>query len=161
MLKNVVFDLDGTLWQTTDSYVYAYHKLCDFYGLKEKVSDEVVKTYLGVRLDILLNELFPTVTDKTALAYRALGFSVEYLAQHPKDCCFQGVQELLKTAVCRKLLFPTASKQSAAIHSLVAPISQRSSFLLTSKQFPKRCSWVAPSSAELLALKTNLLFPQV
>ena len=78
MLKNVVFDLDGTLWQTTDSYVYAYHKLCDFYGLKEKVVDDVVKTYLGVRLDKLLNELLPTVEDKHTLAYRALGFSVEY-----------------------------------------------------------------------------------
>lgn len=96
MLKNVVFDLDGTLWQTTDSYVYAYHKLCDFYGIQEKVSDEIVKTYLGVRLDKLLNELFPTVEDKHTLAYRALGCSVEYLTQHPQDCCFDNVTELLK-----------------------------------------------------------------
>ena len=96
MLKNVVFDLDGTLWQTTDSYVYAYHQLCAFYGLEEKVSDEIVKTYLGVRLDKLLNELFPTVEDKHTLAYRALGYSVEYLTQHPKDCCFDGVRELLE-----------------------------------------------------------------
>lgn len=96
MLKNIVFDLDGTLWQTTDSYVYAYHQLCAFYGLEEKVSDEIVKTYLGVRLDKLLNELFPTVEDKHTLAYRALGYSVEYLTQHPKDCCFDGVKELLE-----------------------------------------------------------------
>ena len=97
MLKNIVFDLDGTLWQTTDSYVYAYHKLCAFYGLEEKVSDEVVKTYLGVRLDKLLNELFPTVEDKRTLAYRALGYSVEYLTMHPNHCCFDGVKELLET----------------------------------------------------------------
>lgn len=96
MLKNVVFDLDGTLWQTTDSYVYAYHKLCAFYDLEETATDEVVKTYLGVRLDKLLGELFPTVEDKRALAYRALEYSVEYLVQNPDNCCFEGVKELLE-----------------------------------------------------------------
>ena len=43
MLKNIVFDLDGTLWQTEKSYIYAYHKLCDFYNIKEKFSDEIIR----------------------------------------------------------------------------------------------------------------------
>ena len=45
MLKNIVFDLDGTLWQTEKSYIYAYHKLCDFYNIKEKFSDEIIKSH--------------------------------------------------------------------------------------------------------------------
>lgn len=95
MLKNIVFDLDGTLWQTTKSYVYAYHKLCEYYGIEDKVDDQVVTTYLGVRLDILLAELFPTIEDKTSLGLRALNYSVEYLMQNKDDCCFEGVSELL------------------------------------------------------------------
>ena len=96
MIKNIVFDLDGTLWQTTDSYVYAYHKLCEYYNVESKVSDQTVKCYLGVRLDILLNDLFPTVEDKTALGLRALEYSVEYLMQNQSDCCYNGVYDLLK-----------------------------------------------------------------
>ncbi len=96
MIKNIVFDLDGTLWQTTESYVYAYHKLCERYSIKDKVSDETVKKYLGVRLDVLLNDLFPSVEDKRELALLALGFSVEYLEQNPQNCCYEGVFETLE-----------------------------------------------------------------
>ena len=78
MLENIVFDLDGTLWQTGDSYVYAYHKLCSLYNINEKVSDEVVKSYLGVKLDKLLCDLFPSVQDKTTLAKEAVQFSIDY-----------------------------------------------------------------------------------
>lgn len=97
MFNKIIFDLDGTLWQTADSYVYSYHKLCQIYNLEPSVTDDTVKTYLGVKLDKLLKDLFPTVEDKKTLAYQAMGFSIEYLEKHHENCCFEGVSELLKT----------------------------------------------------------------
>lgn len=96
MLKNIVFDLDGTLWQTSESYVYAYQKLCDYYKIENRVSDEKVKDYLGVKLDKLLDELFPQVEDKLKLAYEALNFSVEYIIKHPEKCCFPNVKQVIE-----------------------------------------------------------------
>ena len=56
-IKRIIFDLDGTLWQTRSSYVYAYQKLCEQYNIKLSSYDEVLK-YMGVKVDILLKELF-------------------------------------------------------------------------------------------------------
>ena len=95
-LKNIIFDLDGTLWQTKKSYIYAYHKLCDFYHIENKVSDDTVLKYMGVKLDILLNDLFPDVLDKYSLAYQAMNYSIEYLIINKDDCCYTGVYDTLK-----------------------------------------------------------------
>lgn len=97
MLDCIVFDLDGTLWQTKNSYIYAYRRLCEKYNIKNPVSDEVIADYLGVKLDRLLAELFPTVDDKQSLAYEALNFSVEYLLSDEEDPCYEGVRALLKS----------------------------------------------------------------
>ena len=96
MLKNIIFDLDGTLWQTRDSYVAAYHRLCAYYQVPQIVSDQDIVACLGVKLDRFLPRLFPMVEDQRALAYRAMGFSIDYLMEHPADCCYQGVGQLLE-----------------------------------------------------------------
>ena len=97
MLKTIIFDLDGTLWQTTESYPYAYRRLCEFYGLPVTFSDDEIRACLGVKLDQFLPKLFPTVEDQRALAYRAMGYSIEYLTKNPEGCCYEGVRDVLET----------------------------------------------------------------
>lgn len=96
MLKSIIFDLDGTLWQTSDSYIYAYHKLCEHYGLPARFSDEDILACLGVKLEVFLPRLFPEVTDLRELGFRAMGYSIEYLLQNPQECCYEGVAETLE-----------------------------------------------------------------
>ena len=96
MLKNIIFDLDGTLWQTSDSYIYAYHKLCEFYNVSNRVPDEMILSCLGVKLDVFLPKLFPNVEDQRELAFRAMGYSIEYLLNNPVGCCYDGVAQMLE-----------------------------------------------------------------
>lgn len=96
MLQTVIFDLDGTLWQTGDSYLYAYHKLCAHYGVRQTVSDDTILACLGVKLEHFLPKLFPMVTDQMELAYRAMGYSIEYILLHPEGCCYEGVSQMLQ-----------------------------------------------------------------
>ena len=94
-VKRIIFDLDGTLWQTRSSYVYAYQKLCEQYNIKLSSYDEVLK-YMGVKVDILLKELFPNIKDQYKLAYEALNYSIEYILQNPDETCFDDVYETLE-----------------------------------------------------------------
>lgn len=97
MIKTVAFDLDGTLWQTAKSYLYAYAKLCEKYSVAPTASDGDVTAFLGVKLDKLLPALFPGVTDMQSLAHDAVAYSIEYLRAHPDDCCYEGAARLIRT----------------------------------------------------------------
>ncbi len=97
MLKNIIFDLDGTLWQTADSYIYAYRKLCEYYNISDTVPDEEILSCLGVKLDSFLPKLFPNVENRRELNFRAMGYSIEYLLNNPKGCCYEEVAETLET----------------------------------------------------------------
>lgn len=97
MLETVIFDLDGTLWQTGASYLYAYRKLCEHYAVEAAVPDDTILACLGVKLELFLPRLFPHVADKTELFYRAMGYSIEYILEHPQGCCYDGVPQLLQS----------------------------------------------------------------
>lgn len=96
MLKTIIFDLDGTLWHTEASYIYAYHKLCDLCKVARSKTDEEIKECLGIKADLVIKHLFPQAKDQTALTLQAVKFSIEYLLEHSDECCFEGVSELLK-----------------------------------------------------------------
>jgi len=97
MIKNVVFDLDGTLWQTQLSYIYAYQRLCEKYNKTPLNSFNEVLKYMGVKVDVLLKELFPEVTDQRLIIKEALTFSIEYIIKNPEGTCFEGVYNVLET----------------------------------------------------------------
>lgn len=79
---NILFDLDGTLWKTDDSYVYSYHKLVEKYKIGNPVSDSVVLSYLGVKLDKLAADIFKDFDNKEEIAKDAVLFSIEYITNN-------------------------------------------------------------------------------
>ena len=97
MIKNIVFDLDGTLWQTKQSYIYAYQKLCSKYHKTPMNNFNDVLEYMGVKVDVLLKDLFPEITDQRVIIKEALNYSIEYIINNPSNTCFQHCYEVLKS----------------------------------------------------------------
>ena len=96
MIKNIIFDLDGTLWQTKDSYIYAYKKLCFKYNKTPLNGFDDVLKYMGVKVDILLKDLFPEIKDQRTIIKEALNYSIEYIIENHQGTCFPNVHEVLK-----------------------------------------------------------------
>ncbi len=85
-MKKVIFDLDGTLWETGDGYVYSYNKACQQLNIPEdKIRGrEHVLGYLGMKLEELVMTIIPEAPDKMLLGQLLLTNVIEYLVTHPK-----------------------------------------------------------------------------
>ncbi len=85
-MKKIIFDLDGTLWETGDAYVYSYNKTCDTLKIPQETrrSGESVKSFLGMKLEELVMTIIPGVEDKETLGKLLLMNVIEYLVQNPQ-----------------------------------------------------------------------------
>ncbi len=91
----IIFDLDGTLWQTRDSYLYAYHMvLASHKEIKEVHSDEQVLNTMGNTLDIVANVVFSNEDLETKINLM-------------KECLYHSCMYLLKN---ESTLYPNVQK---------------------------------------------------
>ena len=83
MIKRIIFDLDGTLWDTKESYMYSYDKLFAELDLNREPHREEVLAFMGIKLNILLDALFPEIENKREIGVKAVKYSIEYVLKHP------------------------------------------------------------------------------
>lgn len=85
-MKKVIFDLDGTLWETSEGYVYSYNKACRQLDIPaDKIRGrEHVLSYLGMKLEELVMTILPEAPDKMVLGQLLLTNVIEYLLTHPQ-----------------------------------------------------------------------------
>lgn len=85
-MKKLIFDLDGTLWETGESYIYSYNKACEQLNipLEKRQGPEFVLSYLGIKLEELVQTIIPEAPNKYQLGMMLLGGAIEYLVKNPK-----------------------------------------------------------------------------
>lgn len=97
MKKALVFDIDGTLWDSTGPVAEAW----DIVGMKSKyrfhVTKEQIKPCMGLPMSEFPKRLFPPMPEEeaSALLKESLLFENNYLYTHP-GMLFEGVEETLK-----------------------------------------------------------------
>ncbi|MDE6656521.1 MAG: GNAT family N-acetyltransferase [Anaeroplasmataceae bacterium] len=94
MIKKLIFDLDGTLWKTEESYLYAYHKLQNQFHL-HPLTEEQILSVLGIELADVRNIIFGAYENADELTMLALKYSIEYIKNHPSLCSNQ-MEQLFK-----------------------------------------------------------------
>ena len=82
-MNKIIFDLDGTLWETKDSYIYAYDKLVKDLGIINRYPDEKILEYMGIKLDKLCYDLFSGYGDLKEIGMKAVYYSIEYVTKNP------------------------------------------------------------------------------
>ncbi|NLK28155.1 MAG: HAD family hydrolase [Clostridiales bacterium] len=99
MFDSIIFDLDGTLWDSTPEVAIAFNKI-----LKEKypyVTDEItadrLRTLFGRPLNEIALELFQSIPKDQAIKImdECCVYECEYLAQHGATL-FEGLEETLQ-----------------------------------------------------------------
>lgn len=62
MKKGVIFDMDGTLWNTTDEVVISWQEVVDGLGLEKKITAEEIDRFMGQPMSVFFENMFPTAS---------------------------------------------------------------------------------------------------
>src|ERR1700761_2734309 len=75
-LKNkfdsIIFDLDGTLWNSTKSVATAWQNTANNFGgiIKDEITPEVVESICGMTYDAIFEKLFPYLDTEQRLNFQ-------------------------------------------------------------------------------------------
>lgn len=108
MIDSIIFDMDGTLWNSTPEVALAFNKV-----LREKhpevtevVTEERLQELFGLPLDVIAVKLFKSVPEEQAVKIidECCKYECEYLAEHGATL-YEGLEETLAAlSKCYKLL---------------------------------------------------------
>lgn len=107
MKKSLIFDLDGTLWETEKSYYYAFNQyLLNHPEVINEVNAEEIKNFKGITMDKMAPLLFPKMDEKSQYnaILECLKYSCEYLIAE-ENTIDQKIIEIIKTLNCQYDLY--------------------------------------------------------
>ncbi|HHU73386.1 MAG TPA: HAD family hydrolase [Clostridiales bacterium] len=118
MYDGVIFDLDGTLWNSTSEVAYAFNKV-----VKEKhpeITDEItvekLQSLFGKPLDEIAVKLFLSVSEEHAIEVmrECCEYECRYLAEHGA-ILYDGLEDTLKALQKKYKLFIVSNCQDGYI----------------------------------------------
>src|SRR5574344_2402468 len=64
MKKGIIFDLDGTLWNSSEKVVIAWNRAFEKKGLSLRITDEDMRGFMGKQLIDIARLMFPNADDE-------------------------------------------------------------------------------------------------
>ena len=114
----IIFDVDGTLWDSTPVVADAYNITFEKEGVNKRVTADDLKHLFGKPMDVIFEQLFPETDKETrqSLADKALALENELLAKNYAEYYPQTRETLLRLSK-RLPLFIVSNCQSGYIES--------------------------------------------
>ena len=97
----VIFDVDGTLWDTTDLVAEAWNRAVADFGItrEEPVTGDILKREFGKPMNVIMDNLFPGEEEQTKVD--VLNVCCEYehdiLEKYEGELLYPGVEEVFRT----------------------------------------------------------------
>ncbi len=99
MIKNIILDVDGTLWNTTDVVAKAWNRAIAADGhSKVRVDADILKTQFGKPMDVIAANLFTDVTPeiRAKLLEDCCAEEQRFLAENTKRLRYPHVKETIR-----------------------------------------------------------------
>jgi phosphoglycolate phosphatase len=118
IMKNIIFDVDGTLWDTTEVVAGAWNRAVDEAGgIAEVITGDRLKQEFGKTMDKIAANLFPDMEPKMLEEVLAKCYIFEHEAvdQNQENLLFPDVKETLQKLAEKCRLFIVSNCQSGYI----------------------------------------------
>lgn len=118
MTDGIIFDMDGTLWDSTPEVAVAFNKvLCEKYPeVKEVVTPQRLKELFGLPLDVIAVKLFKSIPEEQAILVMkdCCDYECDYLAEHGATL-YEGMEQALIRLSAKYKLFIVSNCQEGYI----------------------------------------------
>ena len=115
----VIFDVDGTLWDTTDFVAVAWNKAAEVCGVKreEVITGDTLKKEFGKPMDVIMENLFPEESRETREKLLEVCCHLEHEALEDihEDILYPGVKEVFEAIAKDRKLCIVSNCQSGYI----------------------------------------------
>ena len=118
MIDSIIFDLDGTLWDSTSEVAVAFNKVIKekYPEVKDEVTAEKLQSLFGLLLDVIAVKLFQSVTEHQAIKVmeECCEYECVYLAENGAKL-YEGLETTLKVLSKKYKLFIVSNCQEGYI----------------------------------------------
>jgi phosphoglycolate phosphatase len=117
-MKNIILDVDGTLWDTTEVVAEAWNKaISEVGGTAAKITSSVLKKEFGKPMDVIANNLFHDANEskREMLLQKCCEYEHDFLSENKDNLLFPGVKETLEKLSEKCRLFIVSNCQSGYI----------------------------------------------
>lgn len=114
----IIFDVDGTLWDSTPLVAGAWTRAVEECGYKGRtVTAEQLKQLFGRTMTAIAQGLFPDLSgeEQTCILDKCCVYEEEVLANNESDICYPQVRQILRTLALKYRLFIVSNCQSGYI----------------------------------------------
>ncbi|WP_182199351.1 HAD family hydrolase [Paraliobacillus salinarum] len=117
-MKNIIFDLDGTIWDARESIVIAWNNVLERHNINKKITKDDLKAVLGLPFDEFSKRLLSDVDKEKALKILNESYEAEniYLTSNG-GLLYHNVEEVLKKLAEKYNLFIVSNCQDGYIEA--------------------------------------------
>lgn len=117
-MENIIFDVDGTLWDSTEVVAQAWNKaIAEVGGTKAVVNAAILKREFGKTMKVIADNLFPDADEatKALLMKKCCVYEHEALEENEETLLYPAVVETIKELAQRYRLFIVSNCQTGYI----------------------------------------------
>lgn len=125
----IIFDVDGTVWDSTYIVEKAWNKALEEMGFEERVTADILKSLFGLHLDIIIERITPGSSKDRRDALAPLIFQYEHdFLEEEGGRVYEGFEAMLEALSARYPLFIVSNCQAGYIEQMLRKTKLQSFF---------------------------------